>query len=104
MIESNQRYGVKRFRVEKVIVIESHIYLETVAIDPKDGVKFPPRVECYFGGLLVEGDKLVDHWTYPDQSGYEYLTEDFVKGQPARKEFRIVERAWHEEQLDLFGE
>lgn len=104
VIQSNQRMGVRRFRVEKVIVAESQVYMECVCIPPDDGMPYTPRVEVGFSGLTVEGDKLVGPWTYPEQNSYAYLTEGFVWGQPAREEFRVIERGRHEEQLSLFGE
>ncbi len=58
-------------------------------------------------GDLIQSNKnglLAGRWTHPDEGEYEYLTEVCVPDQPARIEFRVIDRAQREEQLDLFGD
>lgn len=103
LIQSN-KLGCNRYRVEKTGRDESdRVWFTGVVLLP-DYLGHGGKVESTYSGLTEEGDRLVGRWTYPDQGGYEYLTEGHIAGQPARAVFRIIGRERKVMQLDLFGE
>ena len=103
LIQSN-KLGCNRYRVEKTGRDESgRIWFTGVVLLP-EYLEHGGTVESTYSGLTEEGDRLVGRWTYPDQGGYEYLTEGHIAGHPARAVFRVIGRARKVVQLDLFGE
>lgn len=105
VIQSN-KIGCNRYTVIDAISRADGIHLHLQVIWPQEEADRHPRaVDCHYNGLREDGDLLV-HWAGWITS--EVAWWNTIQGQddtsPRRLEFRVIEQARGEQQLDLFGE
>lgn len=95
--------GCNRFVVVNAQAFADGIHFHLRVLYPEDSHLHDRKVDSWFNGLREEGDLFVSSWCYPQDAYYSHLNGPDTTS-PRRIEFRVIERAQRERQLDLFEE